>query len=580
MRWSRERREFQARQEAGHNWAEEASREKIHVNLLSLYKKIILRQLVPENIRATLSTFDVQSRPAVKACQRWFVDEIARTHFAETMRSVAHDALHGFGIIKTGLATPSIAAMKSWNVSAGEVYSSRVDFDDWVWDVHARHWSECSFMGHRFRVPLQTIKDSKRYNKARKDLTASDDRRYNTEGDLRIDVLSRGFYGNDEEFEDMVDLWEFYLPRHGLIVTVPEDSLSGITSPSRDGTPLPLLEQNYIGPDDGPYTFLVFEDIIGNLLPKGPMMDLLEPHLNLNNIMRKLIRQAERMKENTVLRKGDEGDAKRYEDAIDGQILFANNPKETTIIKQGGPDQNLFQFFIQFKQIYSWLAGNLDVEGGLAPQGRTATQEKILNQNSGSGVQDMQERVTGFTKKVLANQLWYHWKHPQSEMETTYAPKGLSDMQIPQKVSPWNSQDPQAMKRTGNFEDITIDVSPMISLTPQQRGQQLRSLIMQLWAPLQQQASAQGVVLNFPMLFEKLGHYDDDPDYAEIFNLTEPGGIDEGDDGGSPAPETTTHIRENVSQRTMQGNDAMQSNALRGIDGGGNGSQNGQLVQQ
>lgn len=582
MRWQRERRRFMVRQGAGSNWSEEASREKIHVNLISLYKKIILRQLAPQTLRVDLTSFDISQRPTIKAAESWFCEELKKIHFTHTLERVIHDALYGFGIMKVGIATPSISALRAYNIEAGEPYASRVDFDDWVWDIHARDPHDCYFKGHRFRVPLDTIRDDSRYSKARKDLQASTDPRFNPEGDERIDVLGRGYYGDDEEVQDMVDLWEFYLPcannGRGLIITLPHDSLTGVTSPSHGGVPVALLEEEYIGPDDGPYRILGFEDVPGNLSPKGPIQDLLELHLPLNNIMRKLIRQAERMKENTFIGKRQAGDEGRIRDAMDGDIVPVDEPEKVQVKIQGGPNQMLFQFFLQVKEIYSWVAGNLDVSGGLSPQGKTLGQEKILNANASGGIGDMQDRTMVFMKDSLSSLLWYYWHHPFKKMESVYAPPNLPEFQIKRTVHPWNHPDPNALKRNGNWEDISMNLHPIQNLTPQERSQNLKALLMQIWAPLQQQAGQSGVVPNFPKIFETLGLYDNDPAYAELFQVQEPQVDDAAGGGGGEAgpqmgPQETVHTRMNVPTRTPEGTAQNLITSLAGVDPGG--SQNG-----
>ncbi len=118
-------------------------------------------------------------------------------------------------------------------------------------------------------------------------------------------------------------------------------------------------------------------------------------------------------------------------------------------------------------------------------------------------------------------------------------------------------------------------------MTPQQRSQMLKQFVMQIWGPMQQQAGQQGVFMDYPELFEKIGRLDDDPDYADILSLQDP--IKPESPQGSPQSpqpnQPTEHVRVNVPQRTQAGNDMLQSNALMGIDSGGAGSQNGQLQE-
>ena len=196
---ARQNRVQAVRQYAGNNWIDETQREKIHVNLLSLYVQIVSRNLIAKNPRVMLSIFDRSQKPVVAAMQTWANKEIEDIRLANTLQRIVLDALFAIGICKVSLATPAEVAIGAWNIPAGEPYAQRIDLDDFVYDTHARDFSEVSYMGHRYRAPLEVIKDSVLYEKSRKELVASDDSQFNVDGDERISMLGRGYTGNDEE---------------------------------------------------------------------------------------------------------------------------------------------------------------------------------------------------------------------------------------------------------------------------------------------------------------------------------------------------------------------------------------------
>ncbi len=584
LRTPRQERRKAVRQYAGGHWSDEASRERIHINLLALYVDIVLRNLIAKNPRVMLSTFDKASKPSISAMQDSANIRIEKIRLGNTLQRIVLDALFSIGIAKVSLATPAEASVGAWNVGVGEAYAQRIDLDDFAFDVHARDFSECAWMAHRYRAPLEVIKESKLYEKSRKDLTASEDYRSNQEGDEKINVLGRGYYGNDEELEDMVDLWEVYLPREKLVVTLSEDCLTGVMAPSHNGEPRALRYQDWIGPERGPYHILGLGTVPGSPMPKAPIMNLVEMQRLVDKIMRKLAWSAENLKEVLVVPKGADGDIERIRDSMHGDILPLDRPKDISMVTMNSPNQLLSQMLIQMKDVFSWLAGNLDIMGGLSPQSKTATQDRMLNENSTRSIADMQDRTTMFASDVISGLIWFDWHHPTKVQESEYSLPGLNDVSITRKLHPWNHPDPTVLRRTAEWDRINCKVDPysLPASTPQQRANDLIQFVTQLYIPAAQMAQQQGVNLDWNNFLEKLGVYKDMPDLKEILTYQEPLPTPEADaaqSAGQPAPQETAHIRENVATPSRLGNDNMMRAALSGVDPGG-AHQNGKLQPQ
>src|SRR5260370_6344382 len=151
LRRFREERREMVRQYVGNHWSEEGTSEKVTVNLIGLYVSVVGRNLIAKNPRVMLSTFDRQNKPAVSAMQTWCNSEIVRMKMQNTLKRVVLDGLFSLGICKVALATPADSASVAWNLVAGQPFAERVDLDDFVFDMHARDFSECSFIGNRDR---------------------------------------------------------------------------------------------------------------------------------------------------------------------------------------------------------------------------------------------------------------------------------------------------------------------------------------------------------------------------------------------------------------------------------------------
>lgn len=563
LRTYRANRREMVRQFVGKNYSDEGTKEPIPVNLISLYVSVVARNLIAKNPRVMLSTFNASDKPMVCAMEAWVNKEIESLRLANSIQRVVLDALFSVGIMKIALATPADAACMSWRLQAGAPFCERVDLDDFIFDTHARDFDEVSYIGHRFRPPLEVIRDSKIYSKGRKDLSASTDSPYNLEGDERISRIGRGYVASDaEEFEDRVDLWEIYLPREKVVLTLADDAVNGSVS-DQGGTPAPLREQDWIGHDLGPYRLLSYGIVPGNPMPKGPIQDLFDSHLAVNNIYRKAIRQAERQKENTFVQGGATEDGSRIMESSDGQILRVDNPDKIITRVMGGPNQQNLLFGQHLKDVFSWCAGNLDIMGGLSPQSRTATQDTMLDKNSTRAIADMQDRTVQFTADTLKCLCWYWYHDPFKVQKVRHSIGGVSE--ITRTITP-------ERRMKAKWDDLEIQVDPysMQHQTPQTRAQALTQLVQTIIMPMQQLLQQAGVAFDVNAYLAKMAKYMDQPDLQDLLTMRTPpdtgGGAPEGDAGapGKPPETKRTYERRSVGQDTMANRQSEFANALSG----------------
>jgi hypothetical protein len=564
----RSNRREMTREYVGHRWSEEGAEAVVPVNLLSLFISVVGRNLIAKNPRVLLSTFQKEAKPVVASMQAFANREIDRMELADTLQRVVVDALFSVGISKVALATPADAAEKSWQLRAGVPFVEQIDLDDFVFDAHARSFQDVAFMGHRYRRPLDTIRDSKLYEKSRKQLTESHDEPYNIEGDEKIKRLGMGYQQMmQQEYEPHVDLWEIYLPRHQLIVTL-ADSWVGGGEIDEDG---PLRVQKWIGPYCGPYHILGYGTVPGNAMPKAPIQDLFDLHDAANRTYRKVMRTVDRIKEITAVRGGAMEDGSRVQQANDGDILRVDDPTSINQLVLGGQAlQQILAVATVFNDLFSRQAGNLDVLGGLSPQAKTAHQEALLNENSSSLIADMQQRTVGYVSQVIESLCWYWHKDPIKTQTSIYSPRGMPGIQSQRKVTPQQRQQIP-------FDALEIKVDPysMSYATPQTRMQALNQVVQQTIMPLMPLLQQQGIAFDLHTYLDKIASYMDQPDLAEILTVREPpenrtpSGGGGGEAPGMPQETTRNYVRDNVSSQTRQSSNNNLVSSLMGVDTGG-----------
>lgn len=551
-RFRAERREM-VRQFVGNHWSDEGTAEKVPVNLISLYVQVMTRQLVAKDPRGLFTTFDRNNKAVVEAEQDWVNKQVVRMRLANTLRRVVIDALFSIGICKVALSTPANAAAVSWSLPAGQPFAERVDLDDFVFDVHARDFSEVSFVGHRYRVPLDAVRDSTLYNPARKKLTPSGDAAFNEEGDERISVLGKSYYQSGaEEFEEHVDLWEIYLPRRRVVLTLADPIGS-------DEFEEPLREQEWLGPDEGPIHVLGYQWVPGQAMPKGPIMDLMDLHTFVNQTYRKLMRQADRQKTCTFVRGGGSEDGARVQSANDGDIPRVDNPEQIKEVAMGGPQQGNFLFAQHAWQLFSKQAGNLEMMAGLAPQSKTASQDKMLMGSASGQVASMQQDTAEFIESVFRSLSWYFHHHPTLEMKQRFALPGLPEYQTVRRVTPG-----QRSQVPFSELDVSIDVYSMQQQTPQTRLASINQAV-QMFQPFAQLAQAQGITLDLNRLFDLVGRYMDLPELAEVLTLQRPPAVEGGSGGGQgsqPAETTRNYVRRSLGEDSQQSGEMELANQL------------------
>ena len=551
---------------AGAQWSGRAADAVMPVNMLDLFVRAMVRNLVAKNPRFLLSTWNRRHEPAVKVGEKWGNEQAEEQRFDLQLRRWVFNSLFGVGVLKVALALPSESAVTGWRVAGGTPYMKSIDLDDMVWDTHAHDFSECSYIGHRFRVPLETVRESKLYDeRARRNLVASLDGRYNEEGDERTSHIGRNDYDFTDELDEMVDLWSVYIRRTRKILTLAAPLGH---APVFDDGSIVLREAEWFGPAEGPYHFLELGLApSGNPFPKAPGMDLIFPNQAINNLVRKLIGQAGRQKSLSVARRGSDEDATAVKNASDGEMLLLTDPASVVQLSFGGPDASNFQLFDYLMGKFDMLAGNLSTMLGLQPLAKTAKQEGMLDTNSSRSMADLQDTVVTSTSRAMAAWMWYEWNSPHRVMQSEFEVPGFPEYNRPVFNFPNTEQyraDPRVRHRvrSAKFGDelkVRVDPYSLKFNTPGGRAAALKGAFAELIMPMLPILQQQGKTADMDYFLDTLARYEDLPELARMMQTAEPMGEDvSGGDASGPAaggPRTREYVRRSEAQGGRNGPD-------------------------
>lgn len=531
------------------------------MNFIEQYTRIVSRGLIAKDPRCRVTTFNRKYRPEVFTASRWYNEEIQRQRMASIFQRCLFDAYIRLGIAKVALANPADLAVRGYQATIASPLVSYVSFDDFAWDARATDLNLAGWLAHRYRLPVEVARGMRSLGPDRKKLQAATDGRYNAEGDLRASALNMEPYYQDSE--DWVELWEVYVRRMGKIVTFADQDIAGLST-GASGSPLRV--QDWIGPPCGPYKFIGFNPVPDQALPNGTLTSLLILDEGINELERKLIRQAKRQKSNTIVSRANDVDNKTYKNAMDGDLVPVDDPRAFVQVARGGPDKVNEAFVMGLRDVFNRLGGNLETLGGIAKQAKTLGQEEILNGNASASLADMAQECNRFAADVCSDVLWWNWYHPTKNFETEYQVPGTD---ISHTLS-LNARDRHKIP----WESIGLKLDPysMAYRSPSETLQAIVGAVTKVFLPMRPLMQQAGVTVNIKRFAELFAELSDMPEMNELIETAAPIPAEaSAEDGGSgdPADGTRTYERVSRSEATDDGQESSIRQALLGQDAGG-----------
>jgi hypothetical protein len=358
---------------------------------------------------------------------------------------------------------------------------------------------DVSYSGNRFRMGLEDAKENPEFNKNRRHKLQSMHRRvHNEDGQRRISTITQGESDWEEEYEEQVELWEIFLPKEQLLVTLSEDE---------DAPPLKIIE--WEGPENGPFHMLWFNEVDGNSMSPHPGMLWQGLHQTINALYRKIEREAARSKSVGLVRGQNADDAERIRMLSDGEIGVVDNPDSVQEKQFGGIDQRSFAFMLQSKDLFSWLSGNLDALGGLGPQAGTLGQDRLLFASANQRIAGMQDRVLEFTRDVIRDMSYWLWEEPLESYPLTLEFPELDPMST--ELTP-EDRDSHAV-----FEhEMQIEPYSMQHMSPSERLQNINQIVTGIIMPSMPLLQQQGLNVDMAKLMEMYARYSNLPELNEL----------------------------------------------------------------
>ena len=448
----------------GNNYSDSTS-DRVPLNMIWLAISIYLRQLVPRMPKTSVYTMFPDLKPAAHEMEIALNHLTKEINYAATLKLVVMEAMLSMGILKVGLEVRETDNDLGVDHDAGQPFADLVTIDNWVHDMTAKDYRRAGYAGDRYSMPYEMAMEVFS-GPGREKLQPREKSSFGPGSgtEAGAESLSQGSEVMVDEFGKFVDLWDIWLPREILFMT--------IEAGGNHGPPLEVRE--WEGPEGGMYHLLRFQPVPDNIMPIAPVMQWIDLSEGVNSIWRKLVRQSDRQKEFTVVSGPATVDGNTIKNANDGDLVSVNNPQGIQQIRHGGVDQQNLGFSIQAKQMLTYLMGNIDAIGGLSAQTSTVGQDQMLSQGANRLVDDMRQELSFFNAKVFEDLAMYLWEDPYIEIPLV---KRSGTLELPFKWTPES--------REGDFSQYNFDIEPYSqrSMSPEEKLQKINEIMTQIVIP-------------------------------------------------------------------------------------------------
>jgi hypothetical protein len=497
LKFSKAKRLEAIQQIAGYHYSPSGSCVRSPVPLLSIAIQTYVRMLAAHAPQVMISTVHNELRPAASNFELALNQLPEEIGLATTLRRLVQEALVApFGIVKVGLHSVGTAL----NHEYGQPFVDLVSWDDYFLDMSAKRPDLIDYEGNQYWLDYEEVMDSSFIDPSeRRDLKPDAYSVVGPEGERRAEELTAN--SSADEYRERVWLRDVWLPREQVLLTM------GVKS----NKVLRCVE--WKGPENGPYPKLWFNDIPGNLLPLPPVSGWIDLHELSNTLFRKVGHQGSIQKTVLGFPGGDDSDVQNFQSSTDGDgIRYSGaEPRKLTV---GGADPNTVGLFTECKGLFSYIAGNIDMLGGLSPQSPTIGQDRLLSQAASTQLRDMADRVTDTMTIIFKMLGYYEWHDPVKKRKflKTVPQYGI------QILKEWDRS-----SRKGKLEqyDFKVDVYSLQDNSPQIMLQKLTAILQNFILPLMPQIQQSGGTFNAQKLLSMVARYSNFQELDELVMFSE-----------------------------------------------------------
>ena len=468
------------------------------VNHLALAVETFSIHMIPQRPAVNVTTDHVEHKPTAEALKIAINHEFQRMNIEHVLEDIVTNAWMRMGVAKIGYCSGNYHRVGNEVIDYGQLFVSSVSLDNWVHDMSCTDFNKCSFYGDRYLITVDEMKAMPLYDsKAHSTEDGNSIDAFDNNHD-RIKSLSSGDHASqDADLNDKIEVWDIYLPFEKKIITVPD------SQDAYGEKPLKII--NWTGPEAGPYKFLRFGRVPENSMPMGIGPQLMDLHIQNNNLYRKTLEQAKRSKSFVGFKSKNRQDAERVRDAQDGDVIAMDDPTAVQEYHVGQVNQQIAAHTMMLDQQFDRQAGNLSLMGGLGASSDTVGQEQLLQANSSSRINLYKSKVRDFVRDVAKDVAWWRY-HDNNYNPKIFKPIPGTDLKVESRLL-----------RIGEFIDYNFEIEPYsIAYNPPEAKLAKVSNVLTQVAPFMQMMMEQGMTIDFQSLINLYAEYAAIPEIKDI----------------------------------------------------------------
>jgi hypothetical protein len=466
-----------------------------------------------------------------------------------SLQTIVGEGFISLGIGKTYLTEGLAVEIEQDNyIVAGKPFFAPRTMDHFVWDQDVTDFRYCTILADRYKANLDRLLDNGRIsanfrNKMKK---AGPDGWVDAEGEQKFN--QRTAYANDNQVSPGVYLSDVFIPEDNIVQTW------AVTADFHCKFDEPLYEIEWEGKRPlGPYHFLNLGPTPAGTLPSSPAQNVLHLHNFTQTLWRKLRDQAERSKQMTVSRVGDEEDAEKVKSATDGDHLSLNDPETITTLKLEGIDQQIYSMLGTAITMFDRAAGNPMQRLGLGQTADSAKGEGIIKEQVDRLEGHYQTKFHDFLCEVGIELGYMLYMDAATEIPMSREVPGTGIYVTDDWHGAYYEDENGEPSRRGDFDLHEIRPIPFSTRyrPPSQRLAEIDQRV-QMLMPLEPLFNQRGKAFNVDRYLKLAADYSDTPELVELYEDIEPPQPDGPQAGllSGAGPHEYTHV--NVSGNQQQ----------------------------
>jgi len=384
------------------------------INLLYKTYSTYAPRIVAGKTRCKIGSDTMGLYPSAKLLEMACNHLLEKNRFVNTSRTCVQDALVGIACAKTALL-PSDFPYGTFGpfMYPGQPYVKRISFDDLLIDPDSADINEYYYIGNRYHIALEILKNGDYDKRAIEQLERADEA-FNRP-DQRTEDISRGDEAPKSEtydFLELVEVYDNYCPTHNVVITMGWS----------EGATRPLAVRPWEGPEGGPYDFMYFTPLADNFMPIPPLWIMYDMDDAANEWMRKLIRRMKNSKHNLAYESRAADDAENILGAEDLEAVRVDNVSGLKELDFNGPKTEDFIGLNFLTGQANDIAGNPDLLGGTSADSGTLGQEQMLLAGANVRVTDARDQMNQFGANIARKFAWYLMHVPGFKIPLTRRP--------------------------------------------------------------------------------------------------------------------------------------------------------------